>query len=305
MTDPESVASALLQPVADGYKMRPSGAWAKDKLDILARYIETSTLAMKDVQRNPWRRRIFIDVEAGPGKNCVQLKGTKPARCPPESSDVFLGSPLLALSQGIGYTDYYFIEMKKAIFTALSARCQPAIESGQRINLLAGDCNRHVEHVVGEIQRIDAEVVRGQWSCLCLVFVDPTGLEVKWSTIEKVSSLRAADLLINFPTGTIRRNCRQQEGLPVGTTKMDDFFGTADWRKFLRTPRPRLPVNEWADLYRDRIAGLGYQWGTDISFKNRNDVELYWLMFASKSALGIKLWEDARTKGPSQLALNL
>lgn len=68
-----------LLPQDDGLPARPSGEWAKEKLFYLKRYIHTFSTAMRD---KPWRRRIYIDLFAGPGK-CVIKK----------TQEYLLGSP--------------------------------------------------------------------------------------------------------------------------------------------------------------------------------------------------------------------
>ncbi|MBN1876921.1 MAG: three-Cys-motif partner protein TcmP [Anaerolineae bacterium] len=68
----------------DGLLMRPMKDWAAEKLDYLERYLNIFTTSMRN-QR--WRALNYIDLFAGPGK------------CQHEaSSDVYLGSPLLALT---------------------------------------------------------------------------------------------------------------------------------------------------------------------------------------------------------------
>ncbi len=66
-----------------------------------------------------------------------------------------------------------------------------------------------------------------------------------------------------------------------------------------------MPTHEWIEFYKSRLMNLGYtNWGTPVSVKNTRGVELYRLLFASKDEkLSVKLWEDARKKGPEQKSL--
>ena len=97
----------LLDPIDDGLTLRPSGAWAMQKLDYLMRYIDVFETSM----RQKWQRRAYIDLFAGPGK-CVDRK----------TGEVFLGSPLVALTTRYPFTEYWFVDKEQPNIDALSAR---------------------------------------------------------------------------------------------------------------------------------------------------------------------------------------
>lgn len=78
--------------------MRPSGRWAIEKLDYVARYINVFETSM----RNKWSVRYYVDLMAGPGKN--RLK---------ETGQIILGSPLLALTTTYPFTDYFFADLSE------------------------------------------------------------------------------------------------------------------------------------------------------------------------------------------------
>jgi three-Cys-motif partner protein len=282
--------SDLIRPVRDGLPIRPSGHWAKAKLDILEFYIALSTVAMKD---KPWRKRFYVDLQAGPGKNFIK-----------DTDEIRLGSPLLALTRGAGYTDYRFVERKPSLAHVLWQRCQVSgrISKG---NVIIADCNLAVHRIVDEINEIDSKFVPGQWSCLTFAFFDPEGLELAWDTVAKLATLRRVDLMINFSTGGVRRAATQALGMPPGTTKMDRFFGTEEWRRNPLEPDSSVPIRRWLDLYKERLEEIGFTWGTEhsVPIKISHGVELYRLLFASKSETGIDFWEKARKRGPEQLSL--
>lgn len=294
---------SYLEPLADGLMMRPSGVWAKKKLDVLARYIRTSTIAT-NVKDQYWRRRIYIDLQAGPGKNCVT---DSTGNCPEVNPDIFLGSPLLALTEGKGYTDYFLVEQDEQAFTALRQRCEAA-PMRENVQVFAGDCNGVVNRITSYIhENIDVPPFsKINWNALCLAFLDPEGLELNWETVQRIASLRRADLVINFSIGGLRRSARAALELPAGETQVDRFYGNTSWREIPLHPDGSMPAREWIELYRERLKTLGYvSWGKDIPVKNRRNVELYRLLFASKDerGLAVKLWEDARKNAPTQRAL--
>lgn len=64
-----------------------------------------------------------------------------------------------------------------------------------------------------------------------VVFLDPFGMEVKWSTIEALGRTNAIDLWLLFPLGqAINRLLRRDSKINSAIKhRLDDFFGTEDW----------------------------------------------------------------------------
>jgi len=293
MTDEPNDEKYLL-PVDDGLHMSAWGYWARDKLAILARYIKSSTKAMSSPKMY-WRRRYYIDLLAGPGKSYV--KGQK--------ANIFLGSPLIALTDEVGFTDYIFVEEKRSRVDALTKRCAAARSILRRnVRILAGDCNALIDQIVEEINAVDQPPFgKTDWNSLGLAFLDPEGLELNWETVIKLASLKRVDLLINFSTGGLKRTALPALRTESGEAQADRFFGDTAWREIPLQPDGRMPVNDWIKFYQERLTDSTnppYQWGTPKSVKNSKGVEIYRLLFASKADLGIKLWEDALSKGPPQ-----
>lgn len=291
MTD-ESHEGKYLLPVDDGLPVRVSGEWTEKKLEILGHYIATSSTAMA---KKPWRKRVFIDLQAGPGKNRIDPTGR-----------VVLGSPLLALTRGQGYTDYRFVEQDSFLADALRKRAETTGRVSPQ-DIIVGDCNAAVDGIVSEIQEIDAEYRPGTWPSLSLVFLDPEGLELHWRTINLLAGALRADFIINFSTGGLRRVAGEAFQHPESSVaeRVNQFFGTQDWRDIPIRPDGSMPVNEWIEFYQNRLSALGYKWGTESSIKIRTNygVELYRLLFASKHDLGVKLWEEARKNAPKQRSM--
>ncbi len=287
----------LLQPVNDGLTIRPSGIWAKKKLRVLAHYIATSTVAMKN---KPWRRRFYIDLQAGPGKNCVADDNDQ---CPSTNPDVFLGSPLLALTEGAKYSSYFFVEQDEESASALRTRCK-SLSNTNPISIIEDDCNNAVDQICDAINRVDTPPFsKTDWNSLSLAFLDPEGLELNWETVVKLASLKRTDIVINFSIGGLRRRAGHDKQMPPGTTRSDQFFGTTEWRGIPDNPDSSKPAFQWIEFYQARLQELEYQWGTPVPVKNTTNVELYRLLFASKHQLGVELWEEARKNAPRQRAL--
>lgn len=281
-----------LRPVDDGLQMRLSGEWTEKKLEILEHYIVTSSTAMA---KKPWRKRVYIDLQAGPGKNRIDPVGR-----------IVLGSPLLALTRGQRYTDYRFVEQDRDLAEALWKRAEVTGRISPQ-DIIVGDCNSAVDGIVQEIKEADSEYRPGKWQSLCLVFLDPEGLELHWRTVDLLANTLRADFVINFSTGGLRRVAGEAFQHPESSVaeRVNKFFGTKDWRHIPLRPDGSMPVNEWIDFYQNRLSGIGYKWGTESSVKIRTNygVELYRLLFASKHDLGVRLWEEARKNAPKQRSM--
>jgi three-Cys-motif partner protein len=269
----------LLQPEDDGLAMRPAGKWAIEKLDYLARYIDLFQRGM----RNKWPYRNYIDLMAGPGKN--RIKG---------STRVLLGSPLLALTTGVPFNQYFFVDTKRKNVDALRRRCDASMYT-RRVWIESGDCNAIVDSVVEKIRRDDSQ-------SLNLAFLDPEGFEMHWATVAKLASLKRMDLIINFPQLGLKRLMGPviaNEEWPI----IDLFFGSKEWREIYGAYqkgelRKIMLVRRIIDHYRDNLEQLGYPeiqqghdlFGTEPVMRNGQSAQLYRLLFASKHDRGNDFW---------------
>src|SRR5690606_28563280 len=271
----------------DGLTMRESQDYAKDKLTILRGYISRFTTSMRN---KLWRALYFIDLQAGPGKNIFD-----------PSKDVMLGSPLIALETRYSFTQYRFVELNPANFQALQKRVDVSPQK-ERVTLFNGDCNYVVDDIVNEIKELDSRFIDGKWPSLNLAFLDPEGLELQWQTVEKLGGINRMDLIINFSTSGFTRNA-QQMFEAEHATKLDQFFGTHEWRSVYQQVANKDATHirrVMLDYYKQRLTALGYifNFERDIlpdekTFLNRRGAQVYTLMFASKHDLGIKFWNDA------------
>jgi three-Cys-motif partner protein len=279
MTNPD-----YLRDVPDGLYSLPAGAWAAEKLYYLHHYINMFETSM----RVRWPQRNYIDLFAGPGKNIVE--GTK---------QVFLGSPLIALTTCYPFTGYYFVNTDPMETEALKQRCS-ASPFSDSINIYNGNANQIVDIIVGRIRQYSPK-------SLNLAFLDPFGLELEWTTVAKLGSLQRCDLLIHYSQQGFSRYIRKAFETET-ETRIDRFFGTSAWRdifaRWCQAPQKRGLHRELIDFYKERLLSLGYKEDKPpleklneplIRNKKRN-TPLYRLIFASKHPLGQKFWEKIMSR---------
>jgi len=266
----------------DGLSTRQSQDYAKDKLAILKGYLGRFTTAMKDKN---WRALNYIDLQAGPGKNSFSPSG-----------DILLGSPLLALTTRFAFGNVFLVELGTSEYDALVSRVE-ASDLSKCVKHYNEDCNVAVDKIVENIKQIDQNSRPGVWPCLSLAFLDPEGLEVQWQTVEKLANLQRMDLIINFSTNGLTRNAGQLIEREEDTV-IDRFFGTREWRSIYEETRHKggsVVRRELIDFYLSRLKGMGYvkTKREEKPIKNKRNVQIYTMIFASKNDLGIKFWNGA------------
>lgn len=267
-----------LQPVPDGLLTRPSGKWASEKLDYIRRYIDIFETSM----RSKWHQRNYIDLFSGPGKNMVK-----------DSSEILLGSPLLSLTTKYPFTGYHFSDLDHKSVDALKLRCTSSPLCSQ-IQFYAENANSVVSSVVAQIKHSSPR-------SLNLAVLDPEGLELEWTTVSSLGSLRC-DLIIHYSQSGLTRFIGKAFESDDETV-IDRFFGTRDWRSIYvlwhDKPHRTGMHRELIDHYKDRLQSLGYQEvkqsdeiGAEPLMRNsRRNAPLYRLIFASKHPLGDEFWQ--------------
>jgi three-Cys-motif partner protein len=211
-------------------KERTVGPWAIDKLDALRKCLEYYTTRLK--KQTQWEK-IYVDAFAGPGLSVVR---TRPRELdlqqatlfgdagsdPVEQEEVYLkGSPRVALEITNPFDRYVFIEKDSERVSELQT-LKEEYRGTRVIEVKQGDANAILEEVMPTFNRSRN---RGY------VFLDPFGVQVSWTTIERIARTQAVEVFINFPLGmALRRMMPNSGNVPDGwNITLDAFFGTPDW----------------------------------------------------------------------------
>ena len=283
------MSNPFLDDSNDGLPTRESGAYAKEKLGILERFLNMFTISMRDM---PWASLNYIDLAAGPGKNRVR-----------ETGEIVLGSPILALK--CPFDAFFFVENSRDTFESLRARVRSSAKS-DRVRLFHNDCNAVVGDIVEAIHRVDHARTGETWQSLNLAFVDPEGLEIHWDTIAAIGQKTRTDLIINFSTSGLTRNIRQMSQ-HKSDNAFDRFFGTREWRTKYANLGARSESTTvrraFIDFYAQRLGSMKYLTtgpnGEHVILNSQNR-QLYSLLCASKNKLGIEFFDEAAAKFKQQ-----
>jgi len=255
----------------------PAGRWSEVKLVCLEKYLSAYlTVIMKKFAD---AERFYIDLFAGPGCDEIRPKRKR-----------IDGSPLRALNPRRGdFTDYIFVENRSDYFDALSERVT-AHSRSQSVQLMKGDCNDLVDQIVQKIPQ-DAPT---------FLFVDPQGLDVKWSTIERFAAHRHLDMLLTFPYDFGIKRCAYD---PKSYGKVDEFYGTSDWRDIAKQRKaglltPTQARDAFARLYVSQLTkiNLTYSEATLLHTNIVTGRPLYHMIFASRYYVALDIWRSITSR---------
>lgn len=261
-------------PAPDGLPAQCVGQWAADKHYYLQQYIE-ATRAVRAGYRPPKGHggAAFIDLFAGPG--IVRVR---------ESGEIRDGSPMVAFRHAEApFTQLVLCDLAPENVRALRAR---TAGDASRVTVVEGDCNEKIEQAAAAIPEHG----------LNIALVDPFALQaLKFSTLKRLAAFKRMDLVVHFPTADIKRNLGQNEN-----TKrwLDEALGTNEWSTKITSS---TDVAGLIEVFKKQLGTLGYQSQHVRSepIRNNQNATLYYLVYASKSDRGDKIWQSITKNKPS------
>jgi len=251
---------------SDGELAIEVGPWAKDKLHYISRYCYIFNTGMKD----KWATRTYIDLLAGPGRCVVE-----------ETGEEILGSPLIALSCKTPFTHYFFNDVKPKLIKSLKSRTTPY--GFANVEYFKKDCNLVIDDLLQKLPT----------GSLDFCFIDPLNWEINFNSIRKLTEKRRMDLAITFHIGNIKRVADKPP------QELIDFFPDPSWQlEYEKASKTRKSTwRALLDAYEHGLSNLGYGEIKDyVLEKNKKNVPLYHLIFASKHSRGSDFWDKITTR---------
>jgi three-Cys-motif partner protein len=258
---------------SDGLPARETGPWVNEKKYYLERYLTISTKGVGP----KWNGKLaYVDLFSGPGRSIIRGSG--------EEVD---GSPLVALT--CSFASYVFVDTTEVLATLKQRlRNHPRFLS---ITFIPGDCNEVIEKVRAALPP----------DHLTLAFVDPTGLQIHFSTIQRLVTGRSVDLLMTIQFGMgILMNLHQYSRSDGET--LTAFLGDDSWRADVKAgATPSAIGHRILDRYLNQLRKLGYDTVADREIPIRNDQNLllYFMVLASRHPRGHDFWKKATEIAPS------
>ena len=250
------------------------GDWTKMKLDIIERYLDAYTTALKN---KPFRL-VYIDAFAGTGQ--VEI-----ATDDEEGRAVLRGSAERAIAIRNRSFDRMFL-IEKDPERCSELRVLRERHPDRDIRIVNEDAN-------SALQRLTRSW-RGRRGVL---FLDPFATELEWATIKSVCGTKALDTWILFPVGAIRRMLprwkKPEEVDEQWARRLYRIYGDDSWRDLYQPSEqlslfgpPQERSNPGVDgllrIYKDRLRGLFGDRFLDESatLRNSRGFPLFELMFA-------------------------
>jgi three-Cys-motif partner protein len=194
------------------------GRWSLFKLEMLERYFAFYNRALKN---KPFKR-VYIDGFAGSGDFQYIIDAPKRTLFGDrdENADVHAGSARRALRATPPFDEIILIEQNKTNVEALEA-----------LIAAEGHTNARVEH--GDANDTLRDICRpAAWKKRRgIIFLDPFGMNVDWSTLELIAKTQALDLWFLFSlAGLVRNLPRRASRLDAGKrAAVTRVLGTDEW----------------------------------------------------------------------------
>lgn len=271
----------LSAAASDGLPARLTGTWVHDKNFYVERYL---SIFSRGVWKK-WKGKLsYVDLFAGPGRNVVR-----------DTQEEVEGSPFLALK--FNFSRYVFVDLPDVLSTLESRLAgHPKIS---QVSFIPGDCNAVIADILEALPT----------DHLTLAFVDPTGIQIRFKTIQRLVANRRVDLLMTIQFGMgIKMNLPQYT--KAEKEALSAFLGNSGWRKDVSASGTTSQVGRRIlDRYLMRLRELDYRTVQDREICVRSDqknLPLYLVVLASRHPLGGRFWREATSILPSgQRWLNL
>ena len=178
------------------------------------------------------RRYSYEYVDAFAGTGYINKKGqdsltdeefqiSLPELLEPDVRGFVEGSARVALRIEPEFTRYIFIEKSKDKVDQLKNIKHDFPERSESIEIIHGDANEAILRLCN----------RSWDNSRAVIFLDPYGMQIPWSTIEKIASTEAIDLWYLFPIGVainrlLKRNGDISESV---RSRLNQAFGEDNW----------------------------------------------------------------------------
>lgn len=198
------------------------GTWTERKLGCLEKYLNAY---MKIMSRNvsaQYLRPHYVDAFAGTGYSTMSEpeRGFFDLFADSDTRGYLEGSASRALRVEPPFHRYIFIEKSKAKCGELERLVRTFAD--RSVDIRNTEANDFLRSWCPRMQHGDRAVV----------FLDPYGMQVEWSTIEAIADTKAVDLWLLFPLSGVNRVLAKQIAMPPSwKVRLTKFFGTEDWEQ--------------------------------------------------------------------------
>ncbi len=282
------------------------GDWTETKLDIVEMYLKPYVTIMRGNAKAQHFRITYVDGFAGSGRRYSE-PGEVDQQLFQDLAEAhiersYAGSVERALSIEPPFDHYIFIEKNQSYVADLEEVIKGYPARQKQVSILQEDTNVAIPQWCSSLGSKDRGVV----------FLDPYGMQVNWSTINALALTRKVDLWILVPLGqaVIRLLTKRAPPPPEWAKRLTSFLGEDSWREHFYEHSRRPTLFEEEDFfYRDADYNKITQYMVKrfmtifpcvleqpVILRNRKGLPLYLLCFAASNpkaaALAKKLATD-------------
>jgi three-Cys-motif partner protein len=282
------------------------GTWTDQKMEIVVAYAKAYLVIMN---AQPWAKTIYFDGFAGSG-SIVEEDNRIPAFSNQifefervKTEDVRKGTSLriLDIVEPKPFNMYYFVEKNEAHQRVLKSQVETNYP-GRNAHVVKGDCNDKLTKM--------ADFLKTNKEYRALVFIDPYGMSLKWSSIEALAGL-GVDVWILVPTGLGANRVLVNDGdIPEAwLRKLEDFLGIdrveikarfyrevkmaslfGDDQKFIA--KEKDAVKKIAQLYSTRLKEVFKYVSEPFVMRNSMNSIMYHFMMATNNSAALRIAND-------------
>jgi three-Cys-motif partner protein len=275
------------------------GNWTEDKLARLAKYLIAYRKIFSKNVRAQHFKTWYVDAFAGTGSRSAPDVLSKSGDLfqdvyeDAETKEYRDGSARIALGLSSPFDHYLFIEKSKSRGGALRTTVEADHASlFSRCDFKHGDANEVLKTWCEE---------RDWHKERAVVFLDPYGMQVEWTTVETLARTKAIDLWYLFPLGVgVARLLKRDGNIEESwQNRLDLLFGTSDWRsRFyeIQTMRDLFGHHETVErtatvekirgFINERLAACFARVANGLVLRNSKSSPLYLLCFAAANERG-------------------
>lgn len=279
-------------------KIDEIGLWSRDKLTMLKKYLDAYVSILSSEKGKKFCKEFhYIDAFAGATEHIDR-----------ETGEYVDGSPRVALKTKPHFTSYTFIEQNKVRINNFLTPLKSDFPD-RDIKILPGDCNEVL------LQKILPAFPRRKRDCpskLGFIFLDPYGINLKWSTVKAIGEASVFDVLINLSVMGITRQASDKPPPQIIIDRISQLMGGSEWfdicykqNNQLSLPGMTSPsyvrahggvVDSLADCYVKKLKEH-FRYVTKFKImRNSRNSPVYALIFASQAGLAVKTMQTIFNK---------
>lgn len=277
------------------------GNWTEIKLEAFENYVNAYLTIMnaQKQKNNGWPTTIYFDGFAGSGErtssSIVEENNLFSDYLAKEELEIYKGSAERVLSLRQKFDYYFFVDNDKSAIDNLKQKVS-------KLNLISDNCHFIPDDVNNQLTRL-SEFLNSEKAAL--VLLDPFGMQINWSCIEKLNDKRI-DLWILIPSGVIINRFLDKKGKLLFKNKLESYFGlTKDEikKRFYSTDtvetlfgsinntiKTNDSIANIAKLYIEKLKNI-WKYVSDEPLKlyNTKNVPIYHFVFASNNPTALKI----------------